>query len=890
MITGDPLGLATEAHRLVGVAPQRAIRLADTAVRVAQAVGDVAAESQALRAKGRAFRKLSQLEESTKALRRAVSRAEAGKEAFAASEARMSLAFVLLERGRTAQAIAQAERAAEGMDGLDAAHVVMQRALLYQQCGRTVQALEAYRKALPVLRRAGDTLHEARLLNNRGVLYLYAGRLNEAEADMQRAYELRLELGQNMSAADSGWNLGLIAARRGDIPTALRRYEEAEATYQRLGSPEPDGLVHRGELLLSAGVRAEARALAGRAVAELSAAGNSLVLAEALLLEAQAALADGDLAAARASAQRARTLFVRQKRPGWAALARHVGLRAEEAAAELTPSLRRRALRAAAELAAIGWRPQELDARLIAARVAMSLGNRDRAEAELAAAARARSTGPLELRIRAWYAEALRRDADGNRTGAQRALRSALRVLDQHRSMLGATELRVHLASHGADVAEMAIQLALAGGSARQVLESIERWRARALWRPIRPPADSELAQALADLRSVAGELEATLLSSAPGGAPAAVGAVRGGAVRLQARKVALEDRVRRLAQKTVGTSGRSQGEPPTVAALAAELDERVLVEIVRLDDNTLHAVTVRDGTARVHRLGDPRRVARNQEALLFALRRMALSTEAPGALAAARKSAEQAAARLDAALLDPLSEVVADRPMVLVPPGAQQALPWSALPSCHKRHLTVAPSAAMWLRAARTGAETGKVLLACGPGLEGAAAEIDDLAAAYQVTPLTGPDATVTATLDAVDGAAVAHIAAHGRVRSDNPLFSALELADGQLTVYDLERLARAPSLVLLPACQSGVGHVLAGDEVMGLTAALFSLGTRTVVATVIPIPDEATRAMMVTLHAGLRRGLTPAEALTQARIAADPDNPVEAAAAAAFVCYGAG
>jgi tetratricopeptide (TPR) repeat protein len=884
MIAAEAPVLAAEAHRLVGVAPNRAVRVADQAVRLARAAGDVAAESQALRAKGRAFRELSRLDEAVDALRQSVSRAEEGEEAFAASEARMSLAFVLVERGRTAQALAQADRAAEGLDGLAAAHVVMQRGLLYQVCGRTVEALEAYRKAVQVLRRAGDTLHEARLLNNRGVLYLRAGRLAEAEADLTRAYALHSRHGQDMSAADSSWNLGLIAARRGDIPAALRQYEEAEAIYQRLGSPEPDGLVHRGELLLSAGVSAEARAVAGRAVVELTAAGNSMVLAEALLLQAQAALADRDFVAAREAAQKARTLFVRQKRPGWAALARHAGLRAEEAAGERSPSLRRRALRAAGELSAIGWRPQELDARLIAARVAMSLGDHGKAKAELAAAARARSTGPLELRIRAWYAEAIRRDADGDRTGAQRALRSALRVLDQHRSMLGATELRVHLASHGADVARMAIDLALRGGSPRQVLEAIERWRARALWRPIRPPADAELAGALAELRQVAGELETTLLATTAGAA------VRGSpTVRMQARKVALEDKVRRLAQRTVGTGGRSQGEPPTVSALAAALGERVLVEIVGLD-SSLHAVTVCDGTARVHHLGEQKRVVRNQEALLFALRRMALGHDAPGAIAPARLAAEQAAARLDAALLEPLAEVLADRPVVLVSPGALQALPWSVLPSCHKRHLTVAPSAAMWLRATQASTHSDKVLLAAGPGLDGAAAEIDDLAATYQVRPLTGPAATVNATLAGLDGAGTAHIAAHGRVRSDNPLFSALELADGQLTVYDLERLSRAPSLVLLPACQSGVGHVLAGDEVMGLTAALFSLGTRTVVATVIPVPDEATRPMMVTMHAGLRRGLSPAEALTQARIAADPDDPTAQATAAAFVCYGAG
>jgi tetratricopeptide (TPR) repeat protein len=904
-VTGA-VALADEANRLVGVAPKRALRVSDEAVRAARAAGDRAAESQALRAQGRAYRELSRLEEATDALRRAVRRAESGGAAFAAGEARMSLAFVLLERGRTRQALAQADRAADGLRGVPAAHVLMQRGLLYQHCGRTTEALDCYRRALPVLRRADDTLHEARVLNNRGVLYMQAGRLAEAEVDLTRAAELYTGLGQGLAAADSDWNLGMIAARRGDIPTALQRYDAAEATYQRVGSPEPDSLVHRGELLLSARMHREAREVAARAVAELTAAGNSMVLAEALLLQAQAAMAESesgrvtsDNDMARDAAARATTLFVRQKRPGWAAMARYVGLRAEEDAGRLTPSLRRRALRAARELAAIGWRAQELDARLIAARVAMETGDRATARRELTAAAAARSTGPLELRIRAWYAEALRRLEDDDRPGAQRALRAAMRVLDQHRSMLGATELRVHLAYHGAEVAALALELALAGGSPRQILDCTERWRARALWHPIRPPADAGLASALVDLRQVTGQLETALLGTGDGNAAggATVGGsaaaqsavVRGGTVRLQARKATLEDRVRRLARQTAGSQFASLVDPPTVPALAGELGERALVEIVRLGQ-TLFAVTVRDGTARVHELGDLRQVRRNRELLLFALRRLALGHGTPDSLAAARAAGERAAAALDGALFGPLSEVIGDRPLVLVPPGELQALPWSALPSCHKRPLTVAPSATMWLRASQAPAEPGGVLLAAGPGLDGAAAEIADLAAAYGTGALTGSAATVEAALAGLDGAAVAHIAAHGRIRSDNPLFSALDLADGPLTVYDLERLGRAPRLVLLPACQSGVGQVLAGDEVLGLTSALFALGTRTVVATVIPVPDEATRPMMLALHAALGRGLLPAEALAQARTAADVHDSAALATASGFVCYGAG
>jgi CHAT domain-containing protein len=248
----------------------------------------------------------------------------------------------------------------------------------------------------------------------------------------------------------------------------------------------------------------------------------------------------------------------------------------------------------------------------------------------------------------------------------------------------------------------------------------------------------------------------------------------------------------------------------------------------------------------------------------------------------------------MSAALLDPIRDVLGDRPLVVVPTGQLRSTPWSLLPGCAGRTITVAPSAALWLRAARRPRErsdTGRVVLVSGPGLDGAAAEIDQLALAYPAAlRLAGAAATVDAALSALDGADVAHIAAHGRLRGDNPLFSALQLADGPLTVYDLERLSNAPRLVLLPACQSGVGSELAGDEVLGLTAALFALGTRTAVATVIPVPDEATRPLMLALHDGLRSGLSTADALAAAQAAVDPDDPAEFATAAGFVCYGAG
>src|SRR4051794_8678848 len=149
--------------------------------------------------------------------------------------------------------------------------------------------------------------------------------------------------------------------------------------------------------------------------------------------------------------------------------------------------------------------------------------------------------------------------------------------------------------------------------------------------------------------------------------------------------------------------------------------------------------------------------------------------------------------------------------------------------------------------------------------------------------TTLIGREATTLNVARAVDGADHAHVAAHGRFRDDNPLFSSLELADGLVTVYDLERLQRVPRRVVLSSCETGLSAVHAGDELMGFTAAVFALGTQTVIAAVVPVPDEATKGLMLALDEELTKGVDPAQALTNARHGTS-------AAAAAFVCFGAG
>jgi CHAT domain-containing protein len=153
----------------------------------------------------------------------------------------------------------------------------------------------------------------------------------------------------------------------------------------------------------------------------------------------------------------------------------------------------------------------------------------------------------------------------------------------------------------------------------------------------------------------------------------------------------------------------------------------------------------------------------------------------------------------------------------------------------------------------------------------------------------LTGRQATVKRVLEALEGADLAHLAAHGSLRTDNPLFSNLLLADGALTVYDLDRLRRPPHTVVMPACSGAANTVWIGDELLGLSAAFLQMGVSSLIAPVVTIPDDATKDLMVAVHKRLRAGMSPDAALADAIAGAADPSPRGVAVKGAFICLGA-
>ena len=105
-----------------------------------------------------------------------------------------------------------------------------------------------------------------------------------------------------------------------------------------------------------------------------------------------------------------------------------------------------------------------------------------------------------------------------------------------------------------------------------------------------------------------------------------------------------------------------------------------------------------------------------------------------------------------------------------------------------------------------------------------------------YQIEPLLGEAATESAVSGGASQAEILHLAAHGSYNPHTPLYSAIALApdgegDGRLEVREIYGLDLTNAdLVVLSACQTQLGELSAGDELVGLTRAFFFAGTPTV------------------------------------------------------------
>jgi tetratricopeptide (TPR) repeat protein len=806
-----------------------------------------------------------------------------------------TLGVVLFLAGRTSDALRRLDEAVRLTPALQLPRLFHRRGGVLLMLSRNAEALEDLSRAVTGCQQSGDTLWEGRALNARCMAHLALGDVDAAEADAARAEELLTRTGQEFEAAQALHNQALAAHQRGDLPRTLAILDTVTERYLALGNVSPDLYIDHGHALLTAGLIGEAQQLCESALEKER---SPVRRAELLLFLAQVALTQGDAENAEAHADGAARLFRSQLRLGWVDRARLLRLRAQHLAdhPELQPwsledrdrperSARARAarntrlLRDARELVESMRASHALElpvALVLEGRIAHDAGQLDLARASLGAAAVTRRSGPPLSRAAGWLAAALLADQDQDRRALYSACRYGLDAVDEHRAILGDFELRALASGHGIELARLAVSAAVRARRPRELWWWAERWRASALNAAFTRPEDPVLRTEVAALRDVTRRLDTQagddLTTST-----------------LRAERARLEVSIRRAHRQLRAEGGEGFGLPAGVdiGQVVDALGDGVLVTLIN-DREELHLLTVARGQVRRHEIGPSARSEREAEFARFALRRAA-SGRVVDLAATAR--------RLEAVILGKSAPAVraliarGDGRAVVVPPAGLLTAPWGLLPSFADVSVSVSPSATQWLgaRRARGAGRTGHVALVTGPGLSTREAEVTALSPVHDgALVLSAEQATVSATLEILDGAGLAHIAAHGTFRGDAPLFSSLELADGQLTVHDLEELRHPPRSIILSACDSGGAAPIGPHEALGLVSALLGMGTADVLASVVPVNDHATLSIMAEVHAVAGNGGTLAEGWLAARKAAQGD-VLHAATAASFTSWGA-
>ncbi len=238
------------------------------------------------------------------------------------------------------------------------------------------------------------------------------------------------------------------------------------------------------------------------------------------------------------------------------------------------------------------------------------------------------------------------------------------------------------------------------------------------------------------------------------------------------------------------------------------------------------------------------------------------------------RRTAIANADKLGAALLGPLKLQPGQR-LIIVPHGPLHYLPFQALRLdgryvIETHPVSVAPSMSIAVQLAQRSPRVDASLTAFGnPRIEdkydlpGAETEVKEIAQLFpRKTVYMGAAATKTQFREVAARSPLMHVAAHAEADQIDPLYSRILLAneDGRQNFLEAHEIIgmsmQGSALVTLSACESGLGKVTQGDEVLGFTRSFLSAGTSSLISSLWPVSDDATAVLMSTLYAELAKG----------------------------------
>jgi tetratricopeptide (TPR) repeat protein len=714
--------------------------------------------------------------------------------------------------------------------------------------------VEDLRRRYPAI---GHPVGEDNALGQLATAYTYLGEYQRAIAALDSALRIVRRAGLTEQEAENLKLLAEIYEATGDRRRALAVLDSAARVDSAIGAADElaDVLRRRAAVLGALGDAARARASVARALALHRDMRAPTDILEDLLVDAELASRSGDPAGARARLDEARSIAARLGDPA-----------ARSAVALTTARIADNVADASGVLQALAIPRADLAAGGVAAEL----------EADALAARAHRRLGQLDMAI-----------SRG---------RSAVAGLERVRTSLGLGELRTTFVTDKAAVYTDLVLSLLQVGRTREALEVADGARSRALLDHIAEARlqvhDTVSSAALSAERArVLRRIDALMrrLSAAGEGrsrerSASTVDAATDIVTELAAARREFDELLIRGPTRASNAPRVAPIRMNVDSVQRALRDDEALLEYFVTSERTLIFVARRDGV-RVftsalggNDLGGRVRLARDLLAQ-------------PGGAASKPASAGAVLLGLYRALIEPavLAGALADvRRLIVVPHAALAYLPFAALRSPSGRALAeqyavlYLPVAAALpaLRASEpraSGAKAAPRLAALAPfpatltSTRAEARRAADARAGSLV--LVGARATEHAMREELKAGAIVHLASHGVMESESPMFSHIALAggtgaesdNGRLEVHEVLSLSVASPLVFLSGCETGVGEAwssryLRTADHATLEQAFLYAGARTVVATRWRVEDESAAAFAGRFYAHLASGTADA------------------------------
>lgn len=235
------------------------------------------------------------------------------------------------------------------------------------------------------------------------------------------------------------------------------------------------------------------------------------------------------------------------------------------------------------------------------------------------------------------------------------------------------------------------------------------------------------------------------------------------------------------------------------------------------------------------------------------------------------------------------------DKRILVLPEGELANIPWQALrisgrPLAENHSFVIAPSLRHYIHAREINVNSSEVKVFVGESddLPQVSRELDNLSKlSHKNVKIMNPAKRNDWSPD--DTAELWHYSGHAYLRSDNPFYSYLTLADGPLFAADFRLKNSKVELVTLAACRSGEQVALSGEEATGLVRSLLEMGARNVIAGHWPVSDESTAMWMNEFYSGYFNNESLSDAAANASSKVKEKYP-SAYHWAAFSVFGAG